>query len=85
MINQPIMDKILDTLVDVFADTQNPLTIKPPLNYLDLKNGKLNYKIGYASTLDPFNPLPSIVLDTNAHFEEYSLKSSSIPIKFNFS
>lgn len=45
------MDKIFDELIEVFSDTQNPLKLKPSPNFLDIKNGKLNYKIGYPSTL----------------------------------
>lgn len=79
------MDTAFDTLVEVFADTKNQLKPKLSPNYLDIKNGKLTYKIGYQSTLDPCKPLPSLVLDTNSRYEEYCLQSTSIPTKFNFS
>jgi hypothetical protein len=45
------MDKIFEELIEVFSDSQNHLKPKPSPNFLDIKNGKLNYKIGYASTL----------------------------------
>ena len=62
------MDSVFNSLINIFSKDYKPKE-RPPLNYLDVKNGKLNFKIGYPATLNKSSPLPSLVLDTNAFHE----------------
>jgi hypothetical protein len=78
------MDSIFDSLIDVFTHEEN-IREKKECTYLDIKNGKIAFKIGYPDTLDPLNPNPAIILDNTDHHADFKLWSSSIPNQFNFS
>lgn len=53
-------------------------------NYIDLKNGRLNFKVGFPLVADPLLFKPSLLLDDTEEGREYNLGSSSILTTFDY-
>ena len=60
-----------------------PLKLRKDLDYLDMRNGKLNYHPGFAITADPLEAKPSLILEESIA-PNYNLSSSAVFTHFDF-
>lgn len=56
---------------------ENPVKLKEMPDYLDLRGGKFNCKVGFSLTNDPVYAKPSIIID-NSLEPDYNICSSAV-------